>query len=58
MKLTNEQLKAIPEELKHIKQWVGWKKRAKGNGKFDKIPVNPATGYNAKTDDLLTCPQE
>lgn len=37
----------IPSELKQVDQWVCWV----GN---DKIPKNPYTGYNAKSNDKST----
>ena len=37
---------AIPEELKSVKQWVCWS--------GDKLPKNPYTGNNAKSNDSTT----
>lgn len=43
--MTQEQINNIPAELKNAPQWVG---------RRGKIPVNPHTGYNAKSDDKTT----
>lgn len=45
----------IPQELRQIPQWVGWKygpKRA--DGKRPKLPINPHTGRAAKPNDPAT----
>lgn len=43
---------AIPSELKALPQWVAWKSVDKGDGKkATKIPVNPSTGGNARSND-------
>ena len=39
----------VPADLENIAQWVCWR-YAVVNGKTTKIPVNPRTGGNAKTD--------
>lgn len=37
----------IPQSLTEIPRWVTWKAgQPKPNGKFDKVPINPATGRN------------
>ena len=38
---------SIPEELKHVKNWVCWQGQAK-------IPKNPHNGHNAKSNDAKT----
>jgi len=50
-----EQYKNIPESLKKLNQWVCFKlKYNKKKGKYDKIPKDPKTGYNAKANDPAT----
>ncbi len=44
----------IPQELKDVPQWVCWKAVPKGNGKVDKIPINPSNGRKAATDNPKT----
>ncbi|MGV8058586.1 MAG: hypothetical protein AB2L12_11260 [Smithellaceae bacterium] len=47
--------KNIPKELQKRHQWVAWKfGTMKTNGKRPKIPINPATGRSAKTNDSST----
>ena len=53
--VTNEDIKRIrehfPAEMIQLPQWVTYNLRwIENTGKFDKIPVNPNTGYNAKTN--------
>lgn len=43
----------IPEELKELKQWCVWKYE-KRNGKQTKIPYDPKTYQNAKSNDKST----
>ena len=43
----------IPQPLRDRPQWVAWR-WAWRKGKWTKIPVNPRTGSNAKTDDPKT----
>jgi replicative DNA helicase len=50
-----EQYKNIPESLKKLNQWVCFKlEYNKKKGKYDKIPKDPKTGYNAKANDPAT----
>ncbi len=50
-----EQYKNIPESLKRLNQWVCFKlEYNKKKGKYDKIPKDPKTGYNAKANDPAT----
>ena len=50
-----EQYKNIPESLKKLNQWVCFKlEYNKKKGKYDKIPKDPKTGYNAKANDPST----
>jgi len=44
----------IPQELKDVSQWVCWQAVPKGNGKVDKIPINPSNGRKAATDNAKT----
>ena len=44
----------VPKELIEYDQWVCWRGEKKDNGKLDKIPINPHTGGNAKTNDPST----
>lgn len=39
----------VPAELESTPQWVAWR-YAVVDGRLTKIPVNPRTGFNAKTD--------
>ena len=41
----------IPEELKELRQWVAYKLVPRRNGKMGKVPKNPFTGENAKSND-------
>ena len=41
----------VPKELALTPQWVCWSGTVGQNGKMSKIPINPSTGRNAKTDD-------
>lgn len=48
-------LDAIPAELKGLPRWVAWTAVDRGDGKkATKIPVNPATGGNAMSDNPST----
>ncbi len=50
-----EQYKNIPESLKRLNQWVCFKlEHTEKKGKSDKIPKDPKTGYNAKSNDPAT----
>ena len=50
-----EQYKHIPASLKQLKQWVCFKlEYNEKKGKYDKIPKDPKTGYNAKANDPAT----
>lgn len=50
-----EQYKNIPASLKQLKQWVCFKlEYNEKKGKYDKIPKDPKTGYNAKANDPAT----
>ncbi|MGO9019177.1 MAG: hypothetical protein ACLQVJ_12605 [Syntrophobacteraceae bacterium] len=40
----------IPDELKHLNQWLGWKYETR-EGKLTKIPKDPKTGMNASSTD-------
>jgi putative DNA primase/helicase len=42
-------IETIPMELKACRQWVVWRYEFQ-NGKWTKVPKNPHTGYNAKSD--------
>jgi DNA polymerase I-like protein with 3'-5' exonuclease and polymerase domains len=54
--LTEQQIKNIPGTLKERRQWIGWRAQPKGNGKIDKIPVNPKTGeVSDATDSSIHC---
>ena len=44
----------VPKELALTPQWVCWSGTVGQNGKMSKIPINPKTGRNAKTDDPAT----
>lgn len=47
----------LPEELKELQglnQWVVATLAVKPDGKLDKTPIDPRTGYNAKADDPST----
>ncbi len=51
----SDKFKNIPNELQQLKAWVCW--RAvwdEKKQKYDKIPVNPVNGYNAKSNDPST----
>ncbi|MFT9496763.1 hypothetical protein [Anaerosolibacter sp.] len=55
MESTYDKFKNIPKELQDLKAWVCW--RAvwdEKKQKNDKIPINPANGYNAKSNDPNT----
>jgi len=47
-----ERIRAVfPTEMVQLPQWVPYRmKWNAGAGKFDKIPMNPNTGYNAKSN--------
>lgn len=50
-----EQYKNIPASLKQLKQWVCFKlEYNEKKDKYDKIPKDPKTGYNAKANDPAT----
>ena len=50
-----EQYKHIPASLKQLNQWVCFKLvYNEKKGKYDKIPKDPKTGYNAKANDPAT----
>ena len=44
----------VPTELALTPQWVSWSGIVGQNGKMSKIPINPQTGRNAKTNDPAT----
>lgn len=44
----------IPDKLKEINHWVCWKYEDHGKPKLDKVPKNPRTGHNAKSNDPTT----
>lgn len=44
----------IPDELKKYDQWICWRAHKKSFDKISKIPINPADGSNAKTNDPVT----
>jgi uncharacterized protein (DUF927 family) len=47
-----EYFAAIPGELKLRQQWVNWKiGKIKANGRFKKVPIDPATGMGVDGDD-------
>jgi len=42
----------IPNLLKGLNRWISWKAgKAKPNGKFDKVPIDPTTGRNVDGTD-------
>lgn len=42
----------VPEELKKVPAWVCWRAiYSEKKDKYDKIPVNPKNGYNARSND-------
>ena len=43
-------LKNVPKELRSYRQWVAWKLVPGKNGNLTKVPVNPHTGGNARSD--------
>lgn len=45
---------AVPAELFDHQQWVGAVVKPKGDGKSDKLPINPRTGRAASTNDPST----
>lgn len=50
------QFDKVPEEIKELKAWVCWKKEvdpSRPNG-FKKLPINPSTGFNARSNEPLT----
>jgi len=49
--LKRELVKNIPDELRALRQWVGWKLEFKDDGKANKRPVDASTGYYASTTD-------
>jgi RecA-family ATPase len=40
----------IPQEIRDIAQWVAWRAERKTDGKINKIPIDPKTGGNAKSN--------
>jgi primase-polymerase (primpol)-like protein len=40
----------IPQELKSLPQWVCWRWQTR-DGKWTKVPVDPKSGFNAKSND-------
>ncbi len=44
----------IPQPLKDLAQWTGWRYADKGNGKPTKPPINVRTGGNASTNNPAT----
>ena len=50
--------KNVPAELKARDQWIGWKQERRedkeGVGKWTKVPVDPNSGRNARTNDPST----
>jgi DNA-binding transcriptional ArsR family regulator len=46
-------LRSIPRALRERDQWVAWR-WAMRDGAWTKVPVNPRTGHNAKTNDPET----
>ena len=45
---------ALPHELRSVAHWVNWNLVQRDGGKPTKVPVNPNTGQNAKTNDPST----
>ncbi len=41
----------IPQELRALRQWVGWRYIFRGDGKRTKFPVSPVTGRGADSTD-------
>ena len=52
--IENVILENIPDELKRRDQWVAWKAVPMPGKKARKIPINPATGDQAKANDSAT----
>lgn len=50
----NKRYQNIPQELKSLKRWVGYKVEQLANGKFTKRPYNALSGNMAKVNDSLT----
>lgn len=50
----NKRYQNIPQELKSLKRWVGYKVEQLANGKFTKRPYNALSGNMAKVNDPLT----
>ena len=48
-----ERIAAIPQEMKDRAQWVAWSLVHRA-GKPTKLPIDPKTGYTAKSDDPKT----
>lgn len=44
----------IPQELKGLKCWVGYRLVPRENGKYDKVPINPYTGGGAMPNNPTT----
>lgn len=45
---------ALPHELRSVPHWVNWNLVERDGGKPTKVPVDPNTGKNAKTNDPST----
>ena len=52
--IKNPNPQVVPKDLAALPQWGAWKGVQNGNDKLRKIPINPKTGKNAKTNDPET----
>lgn len=43
----DDEYAAVPEELKRLRQWMPWTAVPQSDGKYDKKPVDPHTGFGA-----------
>lgn len=51
---STEEYRNVPEELKAIPNWVGYKLVKRDNGKYKKVPINSRNGKKALTNDPQT----
>ena len=52
--ILSERIPNIPDELKKINQWVGWRYAQNKDGKKTKIPIDARTGRKASSTDPNT----
>ncbi len=52
--LEEENMDQIPEDLKRLDQWVGWRYGRERSGRREKVPVDLATGQYAKVNEAET----